>query len=107
LARRGVDRRRLQALVAQECRHAYQVGAGVEGMLAEAVPERMRGDVLEPSQTAVLCHEQLDCPGTDPLPPLTDEEVLVRNCGPYLEIAGDRPSCIDVQRQDPEFAALA
>ena len=60
-----------------------------------------------PARRAVLGDQQLDGPRADALPALTDEQVIGRDGRAHLEIGGDRLPSIDVQRQDPELAALA
>src|SRR4051794_10390230 len=93
--------------MAQERSHAHQVSPSIERMLAKAVAEGVRSDILEASQPTVLGDQQLNGSRADPIPALTDEKMLGRNGGPNLKIAGDRPPSIDVQRQDPELVALA
>src|SRR4051794_19971008 len=72
-----VDRCRLQPLMAQERGYAHQVSLRIQRVLAEAVAEGVGGDILKASQATILGHQQLDRPRADPLPALTDEQVIV------------------------------
>jgi hypothetical protein len=68
--------------------------------------EGVRGDVLEPSPATVLVDQRLDGPATETLPALTDEELIGGDRRAHLQIGSDGLPRIDVQRQNPELAAL-
>src|SRR4051794_12966790 len=97
LAWGGIDGSRLEPLVAQERGHTHQVGPRIERMLAEAVAEGMRGDILKPRKAGVLGDQQLDGSGADALPALADEELIGRGGRAHLQVGGDRLPGVDVQ----------
>ena len=69
-----VDLRGHEAFVAQQFLHAADVGAAVEQMRGEAVPQRVRrGAVVEAGQFQILFQHPADAAGRQPPAEFVDE----------------------------------
>ena len=85
-----VDLRRHEALVAQEFLHAADVGAAVQEVRREAVPERVgRGATIETRGSQILFEHPADAAGGEAAAEAIDEERLSMGLG-----LGDRAATL-------------